>query len=134
MSDNLTVTTKVHFGAARHGRKKLVEGEAPDAAIGRVPRVSRLMAIAIRFQGLLDRGEVRDYADLARLGHVTRARVTQIMNMLSLAPDIQEQVLYLPLTIGGRDKIAEWEIRPIAAEADWREQRRTWESLANDHS
>src|SRR5687767_1615544 len=58
-----------------------------------VPRVARLMALAIKFQDMVDRGEVRDYADLARLGFVTRARLTQIMNLLLLAPDIQEQLL-----------------------------------------
>jgi hypothetical protein len=46
---------------------------------------------------------VTDYADLARLGHVTRARVTQIMNLLNLAPDIQEELVFLPKTIRGRD-------------------------------
>ena len=52
----------------------------------RIPRVTRLMAVAIKFQDMVDRGEVRDYADLARLGYVTRARLTQIMNLLLLAP------------------------------------------------
>jgi hypothetical protein len=42
---------------------------------------------------MVDRREVRDFADLARLGYVTRARITQIMNMLNLAPDIQEEIL-----------------------------------------
>jgi hypothetical protein len=48
------------------------------------------MALAIKFQDMVDRGEVHDYADLARLGFVSRARITQIMNLLNLAPDIQE--------------------------------------------
>lgn len=129
MSENLTVKSKVHFGTARHGQKRLVDGVAPPEPVGRVPRLARLMAIAIRFQEMLERGEVRDYADLARLGYVTRARVTQIMNLLRLSPDIQEQVLFLPLTTDGRDSIAEWEIRPIASQPDWRLQRRMWESL-----
>lgn len=64
---------------------------------GNVPRVSKLMALAIRLEELVQRGEVRDYADLARLGYVTRARITQIMNLLNLAPDIQENLLFLPL-------------------------------------
>ena len=55
-----------------------------------------LTALAIRFEGLVRRGDVRDYADLARLGCVTRARITQIMNLLHLAPDIQEALLFLP--------------------------------------
>jgi hypothetical protein len=59
----------------------------------RIPRITRLMALAIKFQDMIDRGEVKDYADLARLGYVTRARVTQIMNLTLLAPDIQEQIL-----------------------------------------
>ncbi len=45
---------------------------------------------------LIREGVVTDYAELARLGHVTRARVTQIMNLLHLAPDIQETLLFLP--------------------------------------
>jgi hypothetical protein len=63
---------------------------------GNLPRISKLMAFAIRFDGLVRSGEVRDYADLARLGYVTRARITQIMNLLNLAPDIQESILFLP--------------------------------------
>jgi len=51
------------------------------------------LALAIKFQGMVDSGEVRDYADLARLGYVTRARITQVMNLLLLAPDIQEKIL-----------------------------------------
>ncbi len=51
------------------------------------------MALAIKFQDMADCGEVRDYADLARLGYVTRARLTQIMNLLLLAPDIQEAII-----------------------------------------
>ncbi len=52
------------------------------------------MALAIRFKGLIRRGQVRDYAHLSRLGNVTRARITRIMNLLYLAPDIQEALLF----------------------------------------
>src|SRR4051812_19660792 len=96
----LTIRSTVHFGHARHGRKQMRVGKAPAAAkssscAGRVPHLSRLMALAIRFDGLLRQGVVKDYAELARLGHVTRARVTQIMNLLNLAPCIQEELLFL---------------------------------------
>ncbi len=37
------------------------------------------MAFAIRFEGLVRDERVRDYAELARLGCVTRARMTQIV-------------------------------------------------------
>ena len=101
----------------------------PVRPAGRVPRVSKLMALAIRFDGLLQRGEVKDYAELARLGHVTRARVTQIMNLLNLAPDIQEQLLFLPEVEHGRDPVKEWQVRPVAAEVDWGRQRGMWDNV-----
>ena len=92
--------------------------ERPEANLGRIPRISRLMALAIKFDGLIKEGVVRDYADLARLGHVTRARMTQIMGLLNLAPDIQEEILFLPRTLAGRDPIREIMLRPIAAVLD----------------
>src|SRR5713226_8035601 len=61
----------------------------------RVPRIARLMALALKFEQLIRQGVVTDYAVLATLGRVSRARVTQIMNLLNLAPDVQEQILFL---------------------------------------
>jgi hypothetical protein len=81
------------------------------------------MALAIRFQEMVDRGEVRDYADIARLGFVTRARLTQIMNLLLLAPDIQEQLLSLAPDPAASQPVAERHIRRVASAVDWCEQR-----------
>jgi hypothetical protein len=134
MSDGLTVEFQVHFGRSAKGKLELKKGAAefdPNAPTGNLPRVSRLMALAIRLADLVRKGEVTDYADLARLAHVTRARMTQIMNLLNLAPDIQEELLFLPATMEGRHPITEHDIRPIAAIADWREQRKAWGALCN---
>lgn len=98
---------------------------------GNMPRVSRLMALAIHFDDLVGRSEVKDYADLARLGYVTRARITQIMNLLNLAPDIQEAILFLPRTLHGRDQIREKDIRPIAVAPHWSRQRKMWKKLSS---
>jgi len=130
----MLVECNVHFEVGRRTRKKLKVGNAPaDAQTqvepGRVPRVSRLMALAIRLDRLLRDGVARDYADLARLGGVTRARLTQIMNLLLLAPDIQEELLFLPRTTDGRDPVAEPQVRPVAANPDWRRQRKLWREL-----
>lgn len=84
------------------------------------------MALAIRFDRLIQEGEITDQADLARLGNVSRARVTQIMNLLQLAPDIQEALLFLPRTVKGRDPIRERHVRSIAAQLEWRKQRKLW--------
>lgn len=124
---------KVHFQATRRGKKKVVVGEKPAttaAPLGNVTRVTRLMALAIRFDRLIRDGEVRDLADIARLGHVTRARVTQIMNLLHLAPDIQEAILFLSRVEQGRDPITERDLRPVAALPDWRKQRTAWREIS----
>ena len=92
----------------------------------RVPRIARLMALAVKFQDMVDRGEVRDYADLARLGFVTRARLTQIMNLLLLAPDIQERLLDGVL----RQSItSERHLRPVIRSLDWAAQRALFAKL-----
>lgn len=101
-------------------------GSASNTETGpRIPRITRLMALAIKFQGMVDCGEVRDYADLARLGYVTRARVTQIMNLLLLAPDIQEEIVGL----GGAAKETiptERHVRSVVKFVLWDRQRRAW--------
>lgn len=114
----------------RQKREKSPRKDQRTLKPGNVPRVSKLMALAIRMEGLVQRGEVRDYADLARLGYVTRARITQIMNLLNLAPDIQEDLLFLPRTLKGYDPIREKDMRPIAAVPYWQRQRKMWAKLA----
>jgi hypothetical protein len=99
--------------------------KAAESGPAKIPRVSRLMALAIKLQSMVDRGEVRDYADLARLGYVTRARVTQIMNLLLLAPDIQEQLLFSPPFLD-QLRVKEGDLRSILREAAWAKQRTLW--------
>jgi hypothetical protein len=131
MSTTLTIELPVHFQRAGHGsRKQLCAGsEAPAVPLGRVPRVSRLMALALRLDALVRSGQIRSYCELAALGHVTRARISQILNLINLAPDIQEALLFLPLTRRGRDPIILADVQPIAAAFDWRKQRRLWRQL-----
>ena len=78
----------------------------------------------------MDTGEVADYADLARLAHVSRARISQIMNLVLLAPDIQEALLFLPPTDGGRGAVGERAVRRMCAVADRRKHRRMWRQFA----
>jgi len=122
-----TITKQIHF-AIKSRRKTAMPGPAPERSepAGRTPRVSRLMALAIRFDQLLRDGQVADQSELARLAHVTQPRMTQIMNLLHLAPDIQEDVLHLPPVLDGRDPVTERDLRPIAQLRDWRDQRAIW--------
>jgi hypothetical protein len=84
------------------------------------------MALAIHFQEMINTGHVSDLATLAHYGQVTRARMTQIMNLLYLAPDIQEELLNLPQTTQGHDGITCGELQTIALEPNWNIQRQTW--------
>ncbi len=130
MSRPLKITKPVYFQSKKHGRKELREGVVEvSPTLGSIPRVSRLLALALHMENLRREGEVTDYAELARLAMVTRARMTQIMNLLLLAPDIQEEILFLPRSHGGRDPIREKAVRPIASVPDWRKQRAMWRDL-----
>jgi hypothetical protein len=131
MSPTLTIELPVHFERSGHGsRKELCAGvQTPALAPGRVPRVSRLMALALRMDGLVRSGQIGSYSELAALGHVSRARISQILNLIHLAPDLQEALLFLPPTLRGRDAIILADVQPIAAACDWRKQRRLWRQL-----
>jgi hypothetical protein len=127
----LRVEEPVHFGrGGRGGRKALETGKAAELPpAGRVPRVSRLMALAIKVEMLIRDGMVKDYADVARLGGVSRARVSQIANLLLLAPDLQAQLLFLPPVAKGRDPVTLRDLQPIALTWDWKKQRKRWAAL-----
>lgn len=119
-------------------RRQVASRRASDAAgstpTARTPRVARLLALAYRIDELVQRGHVGGYAAVATVGGVTRARVSQITALLNLAPDIQEAVLALPPEACGKGGISEHDLRPIAAEIDWRRQRRMWKALIQNTS
>ena len=78
---------------------------------------------------LVRTGEVRDFAEIAELGHVTRARVSQIVNLLNLAPDIQEKLLAADQAVA---QLTERGVRLVAGEPSWEQQRRSWNALCPD--
>lgn len=132
MNDGIRLDFKVHFTRGQCGSRAMHAGEraAPQPVpTGRVPRISRLMALAIRFDDLVRSGEMADFAEIAELGQVTRARLSQIVNLLNLAPEIQEAILFLPLVAGERETVSEREVRAIASEGDWGRQRRMWQAV-----
>jgi len=129
----MTITKQIHF-ATKARRKIAMPGPAPvpQEPAGRIPRVSKLMALAIRFDQLLRDSHVADQSELARLAHVTQPRMTQIMNLLHLAPDIQEKILHLPPVEAGNDPITERDLRPVTMIRNWRNQRNLWQSLSRN--
>ena len=100
---------------------------------GRLPRVTQVLALAIHLEEMIRRGESKDYADLARFSCVSRERVSQIVRLNYLAPDIQVELLYLPPTPSGRYPIAETAVRKIANLYSWVDQRHAWTALKQQH-
>jgi hypothetical protein len=95
VSSHQKVTYALDFYAGKQrGQDGKAFSERHPLAGGSIPRATRLMALAIRFEGLLREETIQDYAELARLGRVTGARMTQIMKLFDLPPDIQEQILF----------------------------------------
>jgi hypothetical protein len=93
----------------------------------RPPRLARLVALAHKLEALVRSGRVKDYAELARLAHVSSARIGQIVILGQLAPAIQEHVLLLPSEHAAL--IAERELREIAREPRWDRQRARFQQL-----
>lgn len=127
----ITIKQKVHFSRGKAGRRRIAtKPQASETVpIGSVPRISKLMALAIRFDGLIRAGKVGDQSELSRLTHITQPRMTQIMNLLHLAPDIQEELLFLPAIARGRAPLHEKILRPITTEIVWGRQRELWARL-----
>jgi site-specific DNA recombinase len=108
-------------------------GRRADRALGeggRIPRVSRLLALAIKFEKLIGEGKVRNYRDVAEAGQISRARMSQIMCLSGLAPEIQEELLFLPKTVSGPDRFTEKSLRQIARSIDWDWQRKRFRILS----
>jgi hypothetical protein len=124
MTTPLTVECNLDLAGRGLGKRLTIPPET-----SRVPRVARLMALAIRMEDLIRAGGIADYSELAQLGRVSRARITQIMNLLVLAPDIQEQILFLSPTSQGCDPVRLAQLQPIARALNWDQQRRLWADL-----
>ena len=130
-----SVSVDFQFSIKQRGRgakKRIVEGTAQSdeskPALERIPRISRYMALAIHFEDLIRQGVVTDYADLARLGHVTRPRITQIMNLRLLAPEIQEKLLLCEKNGDDRMPIQLKSLQVLATICSWKTQRKLWEN------
>lgn len=94
----------------------------------RTPRVVELLRKALEWQALLESGEVRNQADIARREGISRARVSQVMGLLRLAPESRQHILSMPETIH-RAAISERALRPIAQMEDAKDQVRRFQEL-----
>jgi hypothetical protein len=129
MPPGLTINRQFYVATKRCGTKQIQRGAKPIIPAGRVPRISRLLALAHHCFRLVQSGAIINQSKLAHFGQISTTRMTQIMWLDNLAPDIQEEILFLPKTINGRDAIKEADIRPISKTLDWDKQRKMWRTL-----
>jgi len=94
----------------------------------RPARVAQMLALAHQLQGALEGGEFKDQAALARQFGLTRGRITKLLDLTLLAPDIQEEVLFLEAD-NGREPLTEREIHAVTRHLNWAEQRRAWREM-----
>ena len=93
------------------------------------PRIAKLLVLAYQIQQAIDEGRAKDYVDVARQLCVTRARITQVMNLLLLAPEIQATILTEPHRV---DRLGERQLRPITEEPEWQRQTDMFRELLAD--
>ena len=79
-------------------------------------RLARMLALAHLVERRVESGELRDYAAAARTLGISRARMTQLMNLLVLSPMIQERILT------GENAFSERGLRPLLCRINWRDQ------------
>ncbi len=114
----IAIQCKVRFGK---GLKR-----SPSAGDSkRVPRVTRMLALAYHIDRLIDSGEVKDYAEAARIFGVTRGRMTQVMNLLNLSARIQE------LLLSGELHVSERLLRELGRDPNWERQLHEVESSSS---
>ena len=113
--------------AQEHGANPATD--ATKASSPRIPRIAQLMALARHIDDLVRSGALGSYAAVARLGHVSQARMSQIVALLNLAPDLQEQLLLLQRPSRGRTAPVLRQVLHVAAALDWAEQRLRWRRL-----
>ena len=131
MTESLQKPARLEFtldlGVERRDRR--TPDGASESVCERIPRITKLLALAIKLERMLKQGEVQNRAALARAGQVSRARLTQIMNLLDLAPAIQEHLLYMKCAAQAPDPIRERQLRSVTKLVGWDEQQRRYEEL-----
>jgi len=132
-SPTVSMEYKVDFNNGNGKRKARKQAAGRRATSPKIPRITKLLALAHHLQGLLNQGIVKDYADIARLSGLSRARVTQIMNLTLLAPEIQEEILFSknqnPLLIKMKDRTS----RGLLKSPSWKEQLKMWKKVASPY-
>jgi len=134
----ITIKRKLNVQIVARGRKMIRphDTNSPNRPKppARIPRIARLMALAINYQEMLRTGEATDMIELARRAKVSQPRMSQIMALNLLAPDIQTALLELPPQSKGKPFLHEKRLRSITAVVMWNEQRQAWNVMMTENA
>lgn len=127
------------FVVERKGRVVRLSSEPPEAKakaevepVRRPAHVARMLALAHHIQWAIDRRVVADRAEVARKLGLTRARITQLLDLTLLAPDLQARVLALE-AVDGVEPLTERELREVVHTGSWAQQRGKWAAVLPAH-
>ena len=122
----LSVEYKIDFNSGNKKQKVSKIAPCSGKRTEKLPHITRLLALAYHLQDLIEKGVVQDYADIARLSGLSRARLSQIMNLALLDPQIQEEIL---CSGSFPEKTKDQDLRAVLKSPVWKEQIGFWEKL-----
>ncbi len=124
----MSVTIEGPLRRVRRGKAVAFSDSEPDEGRTRPARIARMLAMAHAMKNLLDEQRVATCAELAIITGFSRARITQLLALTLLAPDIEEEIAFMKHTAGGGG-ISERHLRSLVQQARWDQQRRHWATL-----
>lgn len=124
---------RVHGGSTVTRFRRLAEGElAEEEPVRRPAVVAVQLALALEWDRALTSGQLASRQAIAQETGLTRARITQLIDLTLLAPDIQEQVLFLE-AVDGAEPLGEHTLRAVLHAGTWDKQRAAWRALTAQH-
>ena len=126
----ITVEFECHF-RQKNGRKKVckeqsVHNAKASKSTHHIPQTARFLAMAHYYQSLIDGEQVKDYAEIARLTGISRARISQIISLTFLAPEIQQEILFMTQKKPFPKHVKERNLRKILRTPIWEKQKEIW--------
>ena len=116
------ITATLHRVQRGHGKNFVAEPRPAKVSTVRPARVAVMLALAHKIAAAIGTRGLHDQADAARRLGVTRPRITQLLYLQQLAPDIQEHVLWLE-AVDGIEPLTERNLRVVMRATAWAQQR-----------
>jgi len=116
---------------ARRSRKLATSNDGTDQAVPTakpVTKLARMLALAHYIERAIERGVIKGNSDAARVLGLSRARLTQVMNLLLLAPEVQARIL------AGEIATTEHDLRQVVKVADWKTQTEALQTSRADQT